>query len=38
MKDYDLHEYEQVRANFDVLLNIPEIRRVVIQGYSGQNP
>ncbi|KAH8762883.1 hypothetical protein F5882DRAFT_24058 [Hyaloscypha sp. PMI_1271] len=38
LKDYELHEYEQVRANFDILLNMPEIRRVVIQGYSGQNP
>jgi len=38
MKDYDLHEYAMVRNNFDVLLNMPEIRRVVIMGYSGQNP
>jgi hypothetical protein len=37
-KDYDLHEYQQVRTNFDVLLNMPEIRRVVVMGYSGQNP
>jgi hypothetical protein len=38
IKDYDLHEYAQVRDNFDVLLNMPEIRRVLITGYAGQNP
>jgi hypothetical protein len=38
MKDYELHEYAQVRANYDILLNMPEIRRVLITGYSGQNP
>jgi hypothetical protein len=38
MKDYELHEYALVRRNFDVLLDLPEVRRVVIMGYSGQNP
>lgn len=38
MKDYGLHEYAQVRDNFDVLLDLPEVRRVLIMGYSGQNP
>jgi hypothetical protein len=38
MKDYGLHEYVQVRDNFDVLLALDEVRRVVIMGYSGQNP
>lgn len=37
-KDYELHEYLKVRESFDVLLDMPEIRRVVIMGYSGQNP
>lgn len=37
-KDYDLHEYQQVRTNFDILLDMPEIRRVIVMGYSGQNP
>jgi hypothetical protein len=37
-KDYDLHEYATVRDSFDVLLALPEVRRVVIMGYSGQNP
>lgn len=38
MKDYELHQYALVRDNFDVLLALPEVRRVVIMGYSGQNP
>jgi hypothetical protein len=38
LKDYELHEYAQVRDNFDVLLKLPEVRRVMIMGYSGQNP
>jgi len=38
MKDYELHEYALVRDNFDVLLKLDEVRRVVIMGYSGQNP
>ena len=38
LKDYELHEYALVRDNFDVLLNLSEVRRVVIMGYSGQNP
>ena len=44
MKDYELHEYKIVRDNFDSLLNLKDekgshaVRRVVIMGYSGQNP
>jgi signal transduction histidine kinase len=38
LKDYELHEYALVRDNFDVLLRLDEVRRVVIMGYSGQNP
>lgn len=38
LKDYELHEYALVRDNFDVLLKLDEVRRVVIMGYSGQNP
>jgi len=38
MKDYELHEYALVRRNFDVLLELDEVRRVVVIGYSGQNP
>lgn len=38
MKDYELHQYALVRENFDVLLAMPEVRRVVIMGYPGQNP
>jgi hypothetical protein len=38
MKDYELHEYALVRENFDVLLGLDEVRRVVVMGYSGQNP
>jgi hypothetical protein len=37
-KDYELHEYAIVRKNFDVLLALEEVRRVVITGFSGQNP
>jgi hypothetical protein len=38
MKDYELHEHAQVRDNFDLLLGMEEVRRVVVWGYSGQNP
>lgn len=38
LKDYELHEYALVREHFDVLLNLDEVRRAVIMGYSGQNP
>lgn len=38
MKDYELHQYGLVRDNFDVLLAMPEVRRAMIMGYSGQNP
>ena len=38
IKDYELHEYMKVRDSFDSLLELPEVRRVVIMGYSGQNP
>lgn len=37
-KDYQLHEYAQVRENFDELLKMEEIRRVVIMGYPSENP
>ncbi|KAL3424142.1 hypothetical protein PVAG01_03423 [Phlyctema vagabunda] len=38
VKDYELHQYELVRNNFDGLLALPEVRRCLITGYSGQNP
>lgn len=38
MKDYELHDHAQVRDNFDLLLGMEEVRRVVVWGYSGQNP
>jgi hypothetical protein len=38
LKDYQLHEYAQVRENFDELLKMDEIRRVVIMGYPSENP
>jgi hypothetical protein len=38
MKEYELHQFALVRDNFDVLLAMPEVRRVIIMGYSGQNP
>lgn len=38
LKDYGLHEYLIVRENFDVLLEMEEVRRVLVTGYSGQNP
>jgi hypothetical protein len=38
MKDYELHEYAQVRDSFDMLLGLDEVRRVLVMGYSGQNP
>jgi hypothetical protein len=38
LKDYQLHEYVQVRENFNELLKMDEIRRVVIMGYPSENP
>lgn len=38
IKDFELHEYALVREKFDVLLALDDVRRVVIMGYSGQNP
>lgn len=38
MKDYEMHEYALVRDNFDALVALPEVRRVIVMGYSGQNP
>lgn len=39
MKDYALHEYVLVKQNFDLLANMgDEVRRVVVKGWSGQNP
>jgi hypothetical protein len=37
-KDYELYEFALVRKNFDALLDLDEVRRVVIMGYSEQNP
>lgn len=39
MKDYALHEYVLVKQNFDLLADMgDEVRRVVVKGWSGQNP
>jgi hypothetical protein len=38
LKDFELHEFMIVREKFDVLLALPDVRRVLIMGYSGQNP
>jgi hypothetical protein len=38
MKDFELHDYILVREKFDVLLDLEDVRRVVVMGYSGQNP
>ncbi|OWP06316.1 hypothetical protein B2J93_4932 [Marssonina coronariae] len=37
-KDYELREYEKVRADWHKALELPEVRRAVVMGYSGQNP
>lgn len=38
LKDFDLHEHELVRKAFYDLDGMKEVERVVVMGYSGQNP
>jgi len=38
MKDYELHQATLVRENYEMLCAHPDVRRVVVMGYSGQNP
>ncbi|CAG8979899.1 hypothetical protein HYALB_00011263 [Hymenoscyphus albidus] len=38
LRDYDLHEHELVRKAFYELDGMKEVERVVVLGYSGQNP
>ncbi|KAI9053651.1 hypothetical protein LZ554_002605 [Drepanopeziza brunnea f. sp. 'monogermtubi'] len=37
-KDYELREYEKVKEDWNKALELPEVRRAVVMGYSGQNP
>lgn len=37
-KDYELREYEKVKEDWQKALELPDVRRAVIMGYSGQNP
>lgn len=38
IRDFELSDYQVVREKFDVLLALPDVRRVCVIGYSGQNP
>lgn len=38
MKDYELHQSALVRENYEMLCSHPDVRRVLVRGYSGQNP
>jgi hypothetical protein len=38
MKDYELHEFALVRKSFDAMLELDEVRRVVVMGYSKLDP
>jgi hypothetical protein len=38
MKDYELHQATLVRENYEMLCAHPDVWRVVVMGYSGQNP
>ena len=38
LKDYELREYQTVKEDWQKLLDLPEVRRAVVMGYSGQNP
>ncbi|KAK3064376.1 hypothetical protein LTS18_007719 [Coniosporium uncinatum] len=37
-RDYELHQYARVRADWETLRTIPEVRRCYVTGFSGQNP
>lgn len=38
LKDYELYQHALVKENYDSLLTIPDVRRCLITGFSGQNP
>ncbi|KAJ8064300.1 hypothetical protein OCU04_006646 [Sclerotinia nivalis] len=38
IKDYELHEYKLVREAWESLFNLPDVKRAIVTGYSGQNP
>jgi hypothetical protein len=38
MKDFELHEYATVREAYEEALRLDEVRRVMVMGFSGQNP
>ncbi|CAD6439297.1 100c1ce5-9f3a-4242-bf0b-e5a499dbb541-CDS [Sclerotinia trifoliorum] len=38
IKDYELHEYKLVREAWESLFNLPDVKRAIVMGYSGQNP
>ncbi|TVY82282.1 hypothetical protein LSUE1_G001908, partial [Lachnellula suecica] len=38
MRDYELYEAALVMENYDMLCGLPDVRRVVVMGFSGQNP
>jgi hypothetical protein len=38
IRDFELSEYQMVREKYGILLDLPDVRRVLVIGYSGQNP
>lgn len=38
IKDYELHQYQTVRDDWGKLLDMDDVRRAIVMGYSGQNP
>ncbi|CZS94541.1 uncharacterized protein RAG0_04489 [Rhynchosporium agropyri] len=38
LKDYELREYQKVKEDWNKLLDLPDVRRALVMGYSGQNP
>ncbi|KAI9646413.1 hypothetical protein NHQ30_004405 [Ciborinia camelliae] len=38
IKDYELHEYKLVREAWESLFQLPDVKRAIVMGYSGQNP
>lgn len=38
IRDYELHEYKFVREAWEKLFTLPDVKRAMVMGYSGQNP
>ncbi|KAL1303445.1 hypothetical protein AAFC00_006834 [Neodothiora populina] len=38
LRDYELHQHALVKLQYDSLCELPDVRRCMILGFSGQNP